>query len=126
MVILDSTFLIDVERRQKRALARLTELVEAGTPLRVPPASWIEYLARIDPSKRQAATRQLESSVVFEALSREIADEAVRIQAELASRGSPLGWHDLQIAAAAAFLREPLISNDVGFRVVPGLEILSH
>lgn len=126
MAVLDSSFLIDVERQQKRALALLSELVEAGAPLRVPPASWIEYLSRIDPSKRPAAIRQLESSVVFEPLGREMADEAVRIQADLAARGAPLGWHDLQIAAVAAFLREPLISNDRGFRVVAGLEILSH
>jgi predicted nucleic acid-binding protein len=59
-------------------------------------------------------------------LTREIADEAARLQADMKRSGTPLGWHDLQIAAAAMYLREPLVSNDKVFAKVPGLQLLDH
>ncbi len=62
MAVLDSTFLIDVEHKRPRALMRLKELVAEGAPLRVPPPSWIEYLAKLGPAQRRTAQQQLESA----------------------------------------------------------------
>ena len=126
MAVLDTSFLIDLERERPSALKRLKALEADGVPLRVPPATWIEYLARLDPPRRAAVQKEMESSTFFEPLGREMADQAVRLQAELSQRGKPMGWHDLQIAAAALFLREPLVSNDGVFHQVPGLEVLDH
>lgn len=126
MVVLDSPFLIDLQQAMPAALRRLEALERAAAPIRVPAAAWIEYLSGLMPDVRVEAIRRLEAAASFEPFTREFADEAVRIQAELAAQGGVMGWHDLQIAATASYLREPLVSNDRSFRKVAGLALLNH
>lgn len=114
-----------VEAGADEAEDLLSDLRERGDALRIPGAVWTEYLSGFDPLPREEARAALEAEVTFEAFTRPLADEAARLQAELAGTGEPLGWHDLQVATTALHHDEPVATADAGFEAVPGLGVLS-
>lgn len=126
MAILDSTFLTDYVKGRAGARSRGAALADAGEPLRVPAAAWVEVLHAYAPASRARVASALEQAVLFVDFTRELADEAARLQHELRREGTPLGWHDLQIATTALHFRETLVSNDQAFDAVPGLVRLDH
>jgi predicted nucleic acid-binding protein len=126
MVVLDSTFVSDFVNRRRGALARYDQLDADGETIRVPAAVWVEVLHAFAPAKRAQVARLLEGRALFVDFTRELADEAARLQHELRREGTPLGWHDLQIATTALHFREALVSNDEAFDAVPGLARLDH
>lgn len=126
MAVLDTTFLIAVEKKDPKAMEVLGELRVGRAVLRVPAAAWTEYLSSMRPARRHLARGILMTSTVFEPFGLELADAAAALQYELQRDGMPLGWHDLQIAATALHHRDPVVSNDGVFRRVPGLETLPH
>lgn len=121
MTVLDTTVLVARSRNVPGAIAALQRNEEKGVPMRVPAAVWVEFLSVYGPAPRSAAVGALESMVRFEAFDRVLADEAIRLQHELLRSGRRLAWHDLQVAATALHYNEPLVSNDRGYDVVPGL-----
>lgn len=126
MAVLDTTFLIAVERGDPRAVEGYAGLVEGPDALRVPAAVWTEYLSGFDPGRRPEARRVLEAAVTFEPFARVLADEAARLQHELLRAGAAVGWHDLQVAATALHYDEPLVTSDDRFERVPGLAVWTH
>lgn len=124
--MLDTTFLVAVEKGSGEAEARYRELVDGREPLRLPAAVWTEYLAGFPPRERDEARETLEAAVTFEPFTRRMADEAARIQHELMRSGDTLGWHDIQVATTALHYEEILLSNDERFSLVPGLPLESH
>lgn len=123
MVVLDTTFLIDLERGSEGAHEAYKGLIERRKPVRLPAAAWTEYLSGFPPLDRDAARDRLEGGVRFEPFSRRLADAASRLQFELMRAGEPLGWHDLQIAVTALEYEEVLLSSDPQFSKVPGLGV---
>ncbi len=123
MAVLDTSFLIDLERDSHDAWGLLETLTQSREHLRVPAAVWVEYLCAMRPEPRERAIAELEAAVTFEPFTREFADEAIIIQQELALRGALLGWHDLQVAATARWHREGVVTRDAGFRNVAGLRV---
>jgi predicted nucleic acid-binding protein len=123
MTVLDSSFLIEVERGTGPAMSLLRELETQADALRIPAAAWAEYLSTYAPTRRGKAVRELEASSTLEAFAREMADEAARLQSELMREGRGLAWHDLQVAATALYLRETLVTTDAAFRDLPGLDV---
>lgn len=126
MVVLDSTFLVDLSRGNPKASRLRQELEDTGIPLRVPAAAWIEYLSVFDAKKRVTQQANLERATLFEPFDREAAQNAAQLQYELFRMGTPLGWHDLQIAATAVHYGEAVVTNDEKFREVPRLEVIPH
>jgi predicted nucleic acid-binding protein len=126
MAVLDSTFLIEIERGAARATQLLAELLDAGEALRVPAAAWVEFLYRLTPQQRSKAARLLGPATRFEPFDRALADQAIEIQHALRTAGGLLSWHDLQIAATAVHHDEPLVTNDAAFERVPRLRTLRH
>lgn len=126
MAVLDTTFLVAIEKAQPGALARYEELAEGREPVRLPAAAWTEYLSGFPPRDRDEARETLEAGVRFEPFTRRLADEAARMQSELMRSGDPLGWHDLQVAATALRYDEALLSSDTRFEAVPGLALEGH
>ncbi|MGH2670784.1 MAG: PIN domain-containing protein [bacterium] len=126
MAVLDATFLIDVRDGDADSLRLLEVLRTEHAPLRVPAAAWLEFLAGFPPAGRARAVAILEADVQFEPFTRELADEAARLQFELVSAGRGLAWHDLQIAATALHYNEPLITCDRSFATVPGVDLRAH
>ncbi len=123
MVVLDTTFLIDLEKGSKPAHETYQNLIERRKPVRLPAAAWTEYLSGFPPLDRDTARERLEGGIQFEPFTRHLADAASRLQFELMRAGEPLGWHDLQIAVTALHYEEVLFSSDPHFEKVPGLGV---
>lgn len=123
MAVLDTSFLIAVERDRDWAVDLYVDLEAARAPLRIPAAVWVEYLYKLSPSNRSRAVHELERATIFEPFTRVLADEAARLQHELAREGAVLGWHDLQVATTALSYDEPLATRDAAFDRVAGLEV---
>lgn len=121
MAVLDTNFLIAMERGQAKALQRAEGLFQHRMPLRIAAAAWIEYLAGVPLKRRPAIQADLDQTATFEPFTRDCAALAIRLQADLMERGARMNWNDLQIAATALHYDEPVISNDLAFDDVPGL-----
>jgi predicted nucleic acid-binding protein len=126
VAILDTTFLIALERGDASARRLYESFIERGQAIRVPAAVWVEYLSPMSAALRRKARSTLEGAVIFEAFDRDLAEEAVDLQHELFGAGRRLGWHDLQVAATARLKREELVSNDAALLDLPGIETVTH
>jgi predicted nucleic acid-binding protein len=91
----------------------------------VPAAVWVEFLFGIDLGRLEQARQELLGRAQLHAFGPVEAMEAVHLQRELREAGRLLAWHDLQVAATARAVREPLVSNDKAFRGIPGLDVAS-
>ncbi len=125
MAVLDTCFLIDLERENREAWQLLEVVSARREQLRIPSAVWVEYLASMPPEPRDRAVNELLNAATFEPFSRDLADEATLIQHNLFARGEPLGWHDLQVAATARWHHEPVVTRDTQFARVESLRVLS-
>ena len=126
MVVLDTSYLLALERNDLGAWLRMARLQESGAILRVPAAVWVEYLFPMAAPKRTRAVEELEAAIVFEPFTREVADAASRLQHALKARGAALGWHDLQIAATALHYNEAVVTMDKAFAGVPDLHVVER
>jgi predicted nucleic acid-binding protein len=126
VAVLDTTFLIDLEKGAEAARGLHEDLRSGTEAVRVPAAVWTEYLSGFPPQDRDAAREALEAGARFEPFTRRLADAAARLQAELVQGGDPLGWHDLQVATTALHYDEHLVSSDGRFEAVPGLAVVEH
>lgn len=125
MAVLDTSFLIALEKELDTAHARYEDLVVRGEAMRVPAAVWTEYLTGFPPAQRDAARSKLEAGTILEPFGRFLADEAARLQHELLRTGDQIGWHDLQVATTALHYDEPVITSEARFEAVPGLAVLA-
>ena len=126
MAVLDTSYLIALERDNLGAWLRMEQLQASGTILRVPAAVWVEYLFPMAAEKRTRAIGELDAALVFEPFTRELADAASRLQHALRARGVALGWHDLQVAATALHYNEAVVTTDKAFAAVPDLHVVEH
>lgn len=124
MPVLDTSYLIALERDDLGAWLVLERLQETGAPLRIPAAAWVEYLFAMQAEKRARAIQELEAALVFEPFTRELADAASRLQHALRARGAALGWHDLQVAVTALHYNDSLVTTDKAFAAVPDLHVV--
>lgn len=126
MAVLDTTALIDAQRSQPGALRALQRLHEDGEVLRVPASVWMEFLSYVPEGPRPAAIGRLLASVVFEPMTRELAESGAALQRGLLLRGEGLGWHDVHVAVTALHYREAVVTRDKDFARVAGLEVQSY
>jgi len=124
-VIADTTFLIDLEREQRRGrpgVASVWATKHAGERLKI---AWVtagEFLAGFSDDRRREAEEVLETYAILEA------DEAVRwnwsrLQRWTSQKGSLRGENDLWIAALAKTQGEVILSRDrPAFSGLPGVE----
>lgn len=126
MPVLDTSYLIALERDDLGAWLVMEKLQESGRVLRVPAAVWVEYLFAMSAEKRARAIEELDAALVFEPFTRELADAASRLQHALRARGAALGWHDLQIAVTALHHNDSLVTTDKAFEAVPDLHVVRH
>ena len=110
LAVLDTSFLIDVERRRRPAVAVLERLVASGEPLLVPAQVATEYLVGIE--DEIAGLHQIESAFVLVPFGRTQLLEATRLARGAFARGSFAGWADAQVAALAALEQTFVVSAD--------------
>lgn len=126
MAVLDSTFLIAIERREATSFELLDQLRSQAEPCRVPAACWLEFVSSYPAARQAAAGRALDEMTLFAEFGRREVEVAARLQAQLRDAGRKLSWHDVQVAATAIALDELLVTNDRRFEEVPNLRTLGH
>jgi len=128
-VILDTTFLIDLQRDLVRGeTGPATRFLERNRSVtfKVSVVTVGEFLEGYDP-ERMAEGRKL-----FDGLETLAADQAVAMQyaafsRSLRSQGVRTGDNDIWIAATAMNAGEPLVTRDAEhFRRMPGLDVRSY
>lgn len=137
MIILDSTFLIDLIRsqngaRHKKALTFLDEIIEDGeTTLHT------TYINVYELYKGAYRTKDVKESIrkieiylqLINVLQHtdEYYDIYGEISANLERKGTPIGKFDEMVAAIAIHNGAKLVTNNTkDFARIPGLEIISH
>jgi predicted nucleic acid-binding protein len=124
-VIADTTFLIDLEREQRRGRAGPASRWAKGNVTERLKIAWVtagEFLAGFSDERRREAEEVLEAYVILEP------DEAVRwnwsrLYRWTVQKGSLRGENDLWIAALAKAQGEPILSRDrPAFVGLPGVE----
>lgn len=125
MSVLDSTFLIDLNREESNAVDVLQELRGRGRPLRVPAVVMME-VATGEEEPEEAAS-ELESSFLIQPFTPDLAVVGATVARNLFEQGVFPGWTDVMIAATALHFGEELVSrNERHFRRVSGLELRTY
>ena len=124
-MIADTTFLIDLEREQRKGRAGPASLWARNNVAEKLKIAWVtagEFLAGFSDERRREAEEVLETYTILEA------DEAVRwnwsrLQRWTMQKGSLRGENDLWIAALARTQGEVVLSRDrPAFAGLPGVE----
>lgn len=125
MAVLDTSFLIDLERRPKRTHPALEALVDSAEPLIVPMAAAVELAqGSLDPEMAFAA---LDERFELRSFDREIALAGARLGASAHRAGKHPGAADLQIAATALVARTYVVtSNARDFRDKLGVAVWDY
>jgi predicted nucleic acid-binding protein len=128
-MLLDTSFLIDLQRDlaggRPRGAARFLQQNAEATPW-ISLITWMEF-AEGYPAEREEACRFFLSRFPVVLPDPAIAWRASRICRALRQAGSPIGDHDLWIAASALERGMPLVTrNPRHFQRVPNLQILSY
>lgn len=110
MVVLDASFLIDLERGLAAATAAMEAMVERGDPMRVPAQAAAEYIAGFDDTV--ANLRDLERSYIVVGYDRTHILGTARTAREAIAAGTFPGWTDAQIAATALLSGEPIATGN--------------
>lgn len=109
-MILDASFLIDLERGVDGALAALHTIVEDREPMRVPAQAASEYITGTEDPV--ANLNDLEQSYTILDHGRAHILETAQVAARGISEGTFPGWADAQIAAAAVLFGEEILTSD--------------
>ncbi|HET7293939.1 MAG TPA: type II toxin-antitoxin system VapC family toxin [Vicinamibacteria bacterium] len=128
-MLLDTTVLVDLQRetrRQRPGPANRLLTASADSKVSIAFVTWMEFAEGFGDGHRGACERFLS---VFDVLWPDVdtAWQAARISRQLRSAGSPIGDHDLWIAALALQHGRSVASrNERHFRKVPGLSLVSY
>lgn len=110
MPVLDTSFLIDLERKREAARAAFERLLADGAPLLVPAQVAAEYLAGLEDGL--AGLHHLEASFAVVPFGRMQLLEAARLARAASDRQAFPGWADAQVAALAALEQTYVVSAD--------------
>jgi tRNA(fMet)-specific endonuclease VapC len=128
MPILDTSFLADLLRGRKKALALLAALEERGAPLFTTPITALELyrgaFLSANPEKNIAAAKKLLDSLVVLPLDDEAAIVFGALSARLRSEGKRIGDFDEVIASVALARDREIVTRDVHFSEVAGLAVV--
>ncbi len=130
MVVLDTSFLVDILRNAPRAVELLGEieskeftlLVAAPTVMEL----WEGALHSRAPEKEKTHIDALIASVNVLYLDVRAAKRAAELDFELSAKGASLELRDIMIAAIALANGETVVTKDSDYVRVPGLKVLKY
>lgn len=129
LVLLDTTFLIDAERKQ----ADLDALLDDEDDVAVAAITVAELLVGVELAssshreQREAFVEDVMSSLPIIPYDLSIAREHASLLAAVKLAGRPRGAHDLVIAATARATKRAVVTADPSaFDDLPGVEVHSH
>lgn len=130
-MILDTTFAIDLLRKNKKAVSKAEELVERDeTPIVPTPVFFelFEGVVRSDaPMRERRKVEQFGRSYGRIAFGYEEAQAGGEFLGELLLKGEPVGIIDSMIAGIAILHNEKILTrNPEDFEKIPGIEIETY
>lgn len=131
MVLLDTSFIIDIMRRDAAALALLEDLESGSEPIRVPAPVFFELWEGIDRSQKpirelKAVEDVLESYPPLE-LQVPAAKRAGRLSGTLIRRGQDIDDVDLLVAGMALETGEAIVTgNERDFGRIDDLRLIGY
>lgn len=127
-MILDTTFVIDLFRKDKSAVDKARELDSRGEALFTTAVTIFELWQGLGAKKEKKKENLAQFVEAFGLLNfdPESAKHAGEIHAELKSRGLPIDAGDSMIAGMALHLSQPLLTRDKHFSRVKGIRIETY
>lgn len=130
-MILDTSFLIDVMKSERSALAKVDEIEATNTDQVVPAMTLQELYIGVGASKMPIDERQTIEAVVetrpILATSEEIARKAGRIDGQLRADGRRINVGDATIGVTGIVRDEPVLTGDPDhFERIPGLDVVTY
>lgn len=113
MVVLDTTFLIDLHAGDAAAERAYHEMLQEGADLLVPAIVAAEYLAGVPLEKRLVAWQALGSSFTLVHPDAAQVLETARAARAAFDRGRFPGWSDAQIGALAMLRTTEVVTADI-------------
>ena len=128
MPILDTSFLVDLLRSKKEALALLAELEERGAALATTPITALELyrgaFLSADPERSLAAAKKILAALIVLPLDDEACIVFGALSARLRSEGRRIGDFDEVIASIALSCDREIVTRDGHFSEVSGLVVV--
>ena len=130
-MILDTSFLIDIMKGDRSALAKVDE-IEADDTEQVVPAMTLQELyigvgaSEMPEHERRKIEKVVETRPIL-ATSEEIARKAGRIDGRLRKDGRRINVGDATIGATGIVREEPVLTGDPDhFERIPGLDVVTY
>jgi len=129
-VILDSSFLIDIQNGIPAAVDTIDEIESAGRPLRVPHVVVYELYIGVGKGTQSAQNRAridaVLGSLTLEPTTLEIVRRAGELEGSLQQHDQAVGAVDAIVAATARRDDEPVVTADDHFARIDGVEVVSY
>lgn len=129
-MILDSSFLIDIQNGVPAAVDTIDEIESAGRPLRVPHVVVYELYIGVGKGTQSAQNRARIDAVVgsltLEPTTLEIVRRAGELEGSLQQRDQAVGAVNAIVAATARSYGEPVVTADDHFARIDGVEVVSY
>ena len=130
-MILDTSFLIDVQNGVDAATEKAREIESSGRPRRVPHVVLYELYIGVGKGVQTDENRERIESVVsslpLEPTTPSIARRAGRIEGELQADGEAIGSVDALVAATALDYDEPVVTADIDdFERISGIRVQTY
>jgi len=129
-VILDSSFLIDIQNGIPAAVDTIDEIESAGRPLRVPHVVVYELYIGVGKGTQSAQNRAridaVLGSLTLEPTTLEIVRRAGELEGSLQQHDQAVGAVDAIVAATARRYDEPVVTADDHFARIDGVEVVSY
>jgi predicted nucleic acid-binding protein len=129
-VILDASFLIDIQNGVQAAVDTIDEIESAGRPLRVPHLVVYELYIGVGKGTQSAENRAridaVLGSLTLEPTTLAIVRRAGELEGSLQQHDRAVGAVDAIVAATALSYDEPVVTADDHFSRIDGLDVVSY
>jgi len=120
--LLDTNVIVDALRKRNERHLMVDHLLDQGQPLASCPTTLTEIYAGMRPSEEKP-TRAFMKSLLFLAITEDIAEQAGRLKAQYAKRGRTLSFQDASIAAVCIAYGCTLVTENAKDFPMPELQL---
>jgi predicted nucleic acid-binding protein len=121
-LLLDTNVIVDALRKRNERHLLVGHLLDQGQPLASCPITLTEIYAGMRPSEEKP-TRAFMKSLLFLAITEDIAEQAGRLKAQYAKRGRTLSFQDASIAAVCIAYGCTLVTENAKDFPMPELQL---
>jgi len=121
-LLLDTNIIVDALRKRNERHVLVDRLLDQGQPLASCPITLTEIYAGMRPHEEKP-TRTFMQSLLFLAITEDIAEQAGRLKAQYRKRGRTLSFQDASIAAVCIAYGCTLVTENVKDFPMPELQL---